>query len=396
MGKDLKGRELGSGYRQRPDGRYEGRWTDGDGKKHSVYGKTIRETRAKIKDAIQNADKVIPKDKQCTVDEWFEVWIATYKAFVKDSTSYRYRRMYLKHISPKVGGHFLSDVTRVELQATITDMQEIGLSASSQAFAKKILTGMFSKAFEDEMIVRNPASGIVTAKRLQPDTVVLTKQQERDFLQGIENEFYAPVLGFQFNTGLRAGELFGLRLEDVDIEEGFVYVRRTLETVGGQPVEHDPKTQQSRRRIPINSECRRYLDKWLDYRKYCADKHKGTECRYFFCNQHFRPLNLCTYNDLIMRMVARVNLTLPAEKQIPVFRSHAMRRSFATRCFEARIPPKIVQKYLGHTNIKTTLDVYTRVFDDVDPLEIEKIVFPVVQSGQKVVNSIDKRRVYAV
>ena len=81
-------------------------------------------------------------------------------------------------------------------------------------------------------------------------------------------------------------------------------------------------------------------------------------------------------------------MTLPVEKQIPIFRSHAMRRSFATRCFEAGVPPKVVQKYLGHTNIQTTMDIYTKVFDDVGPKMVEKISWQVVKGGQKVVRSL--------
>ena len=97
-------------------------------------------------------------------------------------------------------------------------------------------------------------------------------------------------------------------------------------------------------------------------------------------------MTLSGYNSAISRLVRSINMTLPVEKQIPIFRSHAMRRSFATRCFEAGVPPKVVQKYLGHTNIQTTMDIYTKVFDDVDPQMVEKISWQVVKGGQKVVN----------
>lgn len=73
-----------------------------------------------------------------------------------------------------------------------------------------------------------------------------------------------------------------------------------------------------------------------------------------------------------------------------------MRRSFATRCFEYGVPPKVVQKYLGHANIQTTMDIYTKVFDDVDPQMIEKISGQMVKGGQQVVQPIGKRRGYAV
>ena len=79
MGKDLKGKELGAGYRQRPDGRYEGRWTDTAGKKHSVYGKTLREVRTKLREAELSAPQKVCKEKDCTVDEWFYIWLETYK-----------------------------------------------------------------------------------------------------------------------------------------------------------------------------------------------------------------------------------------------------------------------------------------------------------------------------
>ena len=387
MGKDLKGKELGAGYRQRPDGRYEGRWTDTAGKKHSVYGKTLREVRTKLREAELSAPQKACKEKDCTVDEWFYIWLETYKkGFLKENTIYRYKIMYDKHISPRIGSYLLSDVRRIDVQTIISEMQSKGLSAASQLLVKKLCYGIFKQAVQDEMLLRNPADGVNTARKSKYDGVVLTKEQEQIFLERSFADFYGPILGVQFNTGLRAGELFGLKTEDVDLAGGYIYVKRTLVIVDGKNIENSPKTETSIRRVPINSDCRMYLERWMEQRRICAEKNTGQVCEYFFCNGGFSTLTLSGYNSAISRLVRSINMTLPVEKQIPIFRSHAMRRSFATRCFEAGVPPKVVQKYLGHTNIQTTMDIYTKVFDDIDPQMVEKISWQVVKGGQKVVN----------
>ena len=153
MGKDLRGKELGAGYRQRPDGRYEGRWTDTAGKKHSVYGKTIREVRTKLREAELNTPQASSKESNYTVDEWFYLWLETYKkGFLKENTVYRYRLMYDKHISPYIGGYKLSEVRRIDVQTIISEMQSKGLSAASQLLIKKLCYGIFKQAVQDEML----------------------------------------------------------------------------------------------------------------------------------------------------------------------------------------------------------------------------------------------------
>lgn len=154
-----------------------------------------------------------------------------------------------------------------------------------------------------------------------------------------ENLFYVAV-----NTGLRPGELFALMIDDIDLETGYINVNKTL--VYQKYLDDEcktfrietPKTKQSFRKVPINSVCRVYLEKQLELKKIISRK---------------RPKQ---------------------QNDFSIFSGHTFRHTFATRCFEVGVEPKVVQDYLGHASLKMTMDLYTHVTESKSFHDIEKIV----------------------
>ena len=182
------------------------------------------------------------------------------------------------------------------------------------------------------------------------------------------------------NTGLRPGELFALTRNDIDFERGVIKVRKTLvyqKYLDDNRKEfhiEPPKTPQSNRDVPINSECRTYLIKQLELKKIVSSKSPKEQNDYLFTTKFNTPLNAQIFNQGIHAVIRDMNLLLPADDQFQNFSGHRFRHTFATRLFDAGVEPKVVQEYLGHATLKMTMDLYTHVTEDRAKTDIEKIV----------------------
>ena len=161
-----------------------------------------------------------------------------------------------------------------------------------------------------------------------------------------------------------------MQLSDVDLENGYIDVNKTL--VYQKYLDDDcktfhiepPKTKQSYRKVPINSACRIYLEKQFELKRVIASKRPKEQNDYLFVTKFNTPLNSQIYSDSIKAVIRQINLTRSFDNQFEVFSGHTFRHTFATRCFEAGVEAKVVQSYLGHASLKMTMDLYTHVTDE--------------------------------
>ena len=254
---------------------------------------------------------------------------------------------------------------------------------------------MLQRAVEDNLVINNPVSGIKLREDKEIKAKALTIEEQNTFFDYCRNTFYDNLYNVAVNTGLRPGELFALQLSDVDLENGYIDVNKTLvyqkylddncKTFHVEP----PKTKQSYRKVPINSVCRIYLEKQFELKRVIASKRPKQQNDYLFVTKFNTPLNSQIYSDSIKAVIRQINLTRSFDNQFEVFSGHTFRHTFATRCFEAGVEAKVVQSYLGHASLKMTMDLYTHVTDEKSSLDIEKIVpssdNKVIQFAEKVV-----------
>ena len=252
---------------------------------------------------------------------------------------------------------------------------------------------MLQRAVEDNLMINNPVSGIKLREDKEIKAKALTIEEQNTFFDYCRNTFYDNLYNVAVNTGLRPGELFALQLSDVDLENGYIDVNKTLvyqkylddncKTFHVEP----PKTKQSYRKVPINSVCRIYLEKQFELKRVIASKRPKQQNDYLFVTKFNTPLNSQIYSDSIKAVIRQINLTRAYDNQFEVFSGHTFRHTFATRCFEAGVEAKVVQSYLGHASLKMTMDLYTHVTDEKSSLDIEKIV---PSSDNKVIQFADK------
>lgn len=381
MGKDLKGKELGVGLSQRKDGVYQARYTDRWGKRKTIYGNNLRDLRKQLAEAIANNENLTSIKNEITLDRWFVRWMEVYKdKSIRPNTKREYTHIYYKNISPYIGGRLINSLVKSDIQQLIYRAYDDGYFYERQNKIKVILNDMLQRATEDNLVINNPVSGVKLRSNKEINAKALTIEEQDIFFDYCRNTFYDNLFNVAVNTGLRPGELFALQLSDVDFENRYIDVNKTLvyqkylddncKTFHIEP----PKTKQSYRKVPINSVCKAYLEKQFELKKVISIKRPKQQNEYLFVTKFNTPLNSQIYSDAIKAVIRQINLTRPFDNQFEVFSGHTFRHTFATRCFENGVEAKVVQSFLGHASLKMTMDLYTHVTEERSSLDIEKIV----------------------
>lgn len=381
MGKDLKGKELGTGLSQRKDGVYQGRYKDRFGKVKYIYGAKLAEVKKELAVAIADNVHFGSVKEEITVDMWFNRWTETYKKkSVRPNTLREYTHIYNKNISPCIGNYKINSLTKSDIQHTVDKASDEGYLYERQSKIKVILTDMFDRAIEDDLMIKNPARGVKLRADKEIKARALTNDEQQTFFGACKGTFYDNLFNVAINTGLRPGELFALTEDDIDLDNRSIDVNKTLvyqkyldderKTFHIEP----PKTKQSYRKVPMNSECVLYIKKQLDLKKILAKKRPKEQNNYLFVTKFNTPLNSQIYSDAIRAIIREINLTKSVDDEMLNFSGHTFRHTFATRCFEAGVQPKVVQSYLGHATLKMTMDLYTHVTEEKSATDIERIV----------------------
>lgn len=381
MGKDLKGKEIGIGFSQRKDGLYQARYKDRFGKTKTIYNRKLSDLRKEYSVLVAENINFTSIRQEINIDDWFKKWIDIYKKkSVRPNTLREYTHIYNKNISPFMGNRKINSIVKSDVQWLIDKAYEDHYKYERQNKIKVILSDMFERALEDDLISKNPCKGVIIRTEKQVKAKALTVEEQSVFFEFCKNTFYDNLFNIAVNTGLRPGELFALTREDVDLGNGFIDVNKTLvyqkyltderKTFHVEP----PKTKQSYRKVPINSVCRKYLEKQFELKTLVSNKRPKEQNDFLFVTTFNTPLNSVIYSDAIRSIIRKINDTRSLDDAFPFFSGHTFRHTFATRCFENGIQAKVVQSYLGHASLKMTMDLYTHVLEDKLSTDIEKIV----------------------
>jgi len=386
MGKDLKGRELGKGIVQRKDGMYHARFVNRFGVRQSIYDKDLPALKKEfIKAQYEDQMQANSFDKNLILDDWYAKWMEIYKeGDIRPSTKLIYNQIYRDHISPTLGQTTLVTITNLHIKNLMNRLKnEKGLGYEVRNKARIILQDVFNKAIMNELMLRNPALGIRVLRDKKESVRVLSVEDQYDFFDCCSGTFYDNAFIVQANLGLRPGELYGLKIEDIDLENNTVHIQRTLSY---QKFEGDegktfhfgpPKTESSDRVIPMTQACKLALQKQILQKRIVAQKSPKQVDEQFkdllFTTKFNTPLNTAIYSAAIEKVVKEINLTRIPIEYLEVFSPHCFRHTFATRCFEAGIDFKVIQKYLGHASINMTMDLYVHVTDTLAGDELPKL-----------------------
>ena len=301
--------------------------------------------------------------------EWFDTWLHEYKkGCVKIGTIAAYQKYYNGCIKQRFGNVYINQIRGEHIQKLYNELLKEGYAVSSIKVISAILNGCFSQALKNGLIERNPIAAATLPR--QTSTAVrqaLTKEQQELFMNYAEDSYLYNRFAVMLRTGLRSGEVRGLKYRDIDKKKNVIHVRRTLKYLEHRGYFEDtPKTNTSKRDIPLTKDILALLEAQCAFWGFDIIKLDT----YLFCNEKGEPLSRERVQGEINRIIKRINNDGHDFKRIT---PHIFRHTFATRAIEAGMQPQVLKTILGHSSLAMTMDLYSHVMDDVKSDEMEKI-----------------------
>ncbi len=360
-----KKRANGDGsIRKRKDGRWEGRYVVGHdpitGKmiSRNVLGKTQAQVKEKLRTAIENSKRLdYTQTGKYTVGQWMDEWFEAYaKVKVRPSSHQTYKGYIENHIKPNIGDIPIEKLTSLQLQKFYrllltegrvprieSEKQPKGLSAKTVRNINQVISSAMDMAVRHKLILTNPTEGCELPKVEHREMKTLPAERLGAFLREAKESGVYELYYLDLATGLRRGELLGLKWEDVDLQNGIIHVRRQVARVDGEVKEMPLKTKNSYRNISISRDAVAMLTE--------MEAHRSSD--YVFPSSTGGPISPDSVNNMLHRVLKRAGL--------PSIRFHDLRHTFATLALQNGVDIKTVSGMLGHFSAGFTLDTYAHV-----------------------------------
>lgn len=283
-----------------------------------------------------------------TIREIAEAWKEYKRPYVKQSTMAAYVLILENHVLPEFGDN--DSLHEHEVQAFVLKKIEHGLSVKSVKDILIVLKMVMKFGVKNEWINYCEWDIKYPTAEANKEIEVLTVTHHKKILDFIKQNFTFRNLGIYISltTGLRIGEICGLKWSDINTYNGTITVNRTIERIYIVDDEHKhtelitntPKTKNSYREIPMNKELLAMV----------KPLKKVVNADFYVLTNEEKPTEPRTYRNYYHRLMKRLD--------IPRLKYHGLRHSFATRCIESNCDYKTVSVLLGHANITTTLNLY--------------------------------------
>ena len=332
---------------------------------------------AELRDQIRQGT-FVAAGKTTVASFLVDEWLPGIQASIRPSTHALYSSIVDAYVVPRIGARRLADVTPGQLNALYAALltegrrqqsptRPAGLSPKMVRHVHTLLRKAFSDAVRWGSLARNPADRAEPPRPRTPEMKVWDVAQLRRFLDQVEGDRLAPVWLLMATTGMRRGEVMGLRWADVDLEAGRVSIVQTHVIVNRKIIVAEPKTLKGRRSIALDASTvaalrqlrRRQLEERLELGATWTDS--GLVVAW----EDGTSINPRSLSSAFTRHARAAEL--------PVIRLHDVRHSYATAALAAGIPAKIVSERLGHANIAITLDTYSHVLPNMQEKAAEQV-----------------------
>ncbi len=312
-------------------------------------------------DYFQGGKKNMVKEKR--ISQIAGLWQEEKRQFVKKSTYAAYSLIVEKHLLPAFGNQTL--VTERDVQGFVLNKLQAGLSQKTIKDMLIVLRMILKYGAKKQYCNYLPFDVIFPTERERHDLDVLSIANQRKIVSYVQENFTFRNLGIFIclSTGMRIGEVCALTWNDIDIENGLIHVRKTIQRIyindnGVKKTElliDTPKTATSMRDIPMIKDLYDIL----------KPLKKIVKEEYFVLTNDLTPTEPRTYRNYYKRLLKQLD--------IPPIKFHGLRHSFATRCIESKCDYKTVSVILGHSNISTTLNLYVHPNNDQKKKCIDKM-----------------------
>ena len=356
---------------------------DNNGKpiRKEFYGKTQKEVKKKLdeyKKLISNG--IIPTNDKITLEEWFYTWLWDFrKRDLKEKSFQRYEGIYRNYIlNSDIGRVKLTDLNSSHIQRYYNKLLDVDSKPTStiKSLNTKLKTCL-TEAEKQGYIQKNWRKLVTLPKDKNIKEIkVLTKEEQDLFVEAIKGHPLETLFLLALGTGLRLGELLGLKWQDIDFTEKNLKVNRSLQRITeitreghrhSKIIEQTPKSKNSVRTIPLPDDVikKLKLHKRLQNESKLLSGSLYTDNDYVFTNEIGYPIDDKKPGRNLKSILKKLN--------IEPIKFHALRHTYATRLFEVNVSPKIVQMLMGHYDISITMDIYTHVMENQKVEAVEQL-----------------------
>lgn len=391
-----KKRANGEGtIRQRKDGRWEGLYTV-NYKRKSVYGKTQAEVRKKLNEVLNDINNgMYIENTNITLGAWLDEWLEVYaKPSVKLSTYGSYEGYIRNHIKPEIGKVKLSALRADILQKFINQKLKNGrcdkfkdintnkLVTRKGGLSEKTIKNMYNmmhsalkQAYKNGLVNQNVSELITLPKQKRNEMRVLSLEEQKALQSAVQDERLGIGIILSLFTGIRLGELLGLKFEDIDFENKTITIRRTLNRLKVYDnsdkktdiIIGEPKTNKAKRIIPLQEFLipllKAHRTRMLTEQIKVGNLYKNDS--FVMCNEFGKHLEPTTYQNFFKKMLKKAG--------VEDTNFHTLRHTFATRALENGFDVKVLADILGHADASTTLNKYAHALPDHKKISMEKL-----------------------
>lgn len=352
--------------RRRPNGTWEARVTVGtvDGKRvrRSVYGRTQREVLEKMRPVLAQAQRgEAPQSGSRTVETFLEEWMAGLDLRLRPSTATRYRDILRLHAIPQIGKVKLARLTPQQVEALLADRRAAGLAPRTVWHLRAVLRSALTDAVRSGEATRNAAS-LAHPPKVEPYHVEpMSPARAQAILAAIAGTDLEAPVSVALWTGLRQGELLGLRWQDLDLAARRLRVEVSLQYRRREFSVEPTKTAKSRRTIglpaPVAEMLAAHRQRQVERRLLVGAEWDTQFDGLVFTTPFGRPLDGRYLTVKFQRLMERAGLG--------TIRFHDLRHAAATLMLASGTDLKVVSEVLGHSAISTTANVYAGVLDEL-------------------------------
>ena len=342
---------------KRANGLWEARITLDHGKRKSFYGKTRQEAARKLTAALRDRDAGLPVIVGAqTVGYYMAQWLEASKPTVRERTWRGYEVYVRRHVLPTLSAIPLVKLTPQHLQLLYAKKLEEGLTSTSVHHLHAVLHQALDAALRLGLVQRNVCEMVEVPRLRHHEITTLSEAEAQTLLATSHGDRLEALYVLALASGMRQGELLGLRWREVDLEGGTLQVRASVHYNGHEFVFAEPKTRYSRRRIalsPIAVEAlRAHRVRQLEERIKLGAAWNDMDL--VFPNSIGRPL-------AASNLLRREFHPLLERAGLPRMRFHDLRHTAATLLLSRGINPKVVSELLGHSHVSVTLAIYSHV-----------------------------------
>ena len=337
--------------------------------RETQYFDTQREANAwRHKTVEQRRQGLVFAGSKVLLSKFLDEWLVVAKTSVRPNTYHQYSQIVHQHINPMLGEILLKDLRPDHVQSLYTKKLEDGVSPSTTRMIHAVIHRSLNDALKLGLIVRNVSDSVTRPKVPRKEMKTLDDYQVRLLIQAAESSQMEALFWVAVTTGLRQGEILGLKWSDLDWQTRRTHVQRQVQRRKGEGLVFcEPKSASGRRVIVLGQST---IDKLRQYKKDQQNDrmlagNKWQEHDLIFPSPIGTPLDPSNIVKAYKRSLKAAGL--------PEIRFHDLRHTAATLMLQQGINPKIVQERLGHSDISLTLNTYSHVLPHMQEEAAEKM-----------------------